>query len=146
MAHFAKLDTDNKVTNVIVIDNEDIKDHTGTEVESIGVSVCHKLFGENTTWKQTSYNHGFRGNFAGLGMTYAENIRTIGVASTDVFLGINTNPSWTIGINTATWYPPSNPGDPPVLSDSDYAAGKRYRWDENNYNSDPSTAWVLITP
>ncbi len=146
MAHFAKLDANNVVEQVIVVSNDDIKDNSGTEVESIGVAFCQKLLGASTNWKQTSYNHKFRGNYAGIGMTYAENVRTLGVASTDVFLHTQPYPSWTIGINTARWFPPDNPGAAPALSDSDKAAGKYYVWDETDYNADPSTAWNLITP
>ena len=146
MAHFAKLDANNVVEQVIVVSNDDIKDNTGTEVESIGVAFCQKILGANTNWKQTSYNANMRGNYAGIGMTYAENIRTLGVASTDVFLNTQPYPSWTIGINTARWFPPDNPGAAPALSDSDKAAGKYYVWDETDYNADPSTAWNLITP
>ena len=91
MAHFAKLDANNVVEQVIVVSNDDIKDNSGTEVESIGVAFCQKLLGASTNWKQTSYNNNFRGNYAGIGMTYAENIATLGVGSTDIFIGINTN-------------------------------------------------------
>jgi hypothetical protein len=43
MAHFCQLDENNVVTQVIVVSNDDIKDNTGTEVESIGVAFCQKL-------------------------------------------------------------------------------------------------------
>ena len=62
MAHFAQLDNNNLVTNVIVINNDDIKDINSAEVESIGVALCQKLFGASTNWKQTSYNNKIRGN------------------------------------------------------------------------------------
>ena len=146
MAHFAKLDANNVVEQVIVVSNDDIKDNTGTEVESIGVAFCQKLLGASTNWKQTSYNNNFRGNYAGIGMTYAENVATLGVASTDIFIGVNTHPSWTIGVNTAAWYPPANPGDAPALTNAQQTAGKYYVWNETDYNADPSTAWNLITP
>ena len=146
MAHFAKLDANNVVEQVIVVSNDDIKDNSGTEVESIGVAFCQKLLGASTNWKQTSYNASFRGNYAGIGMTYAENIATLGVASTDIFIGVNTHPSWNVGVNTAGWYPPANPGDAPALTNSQRTAGKYYVWNETDYNADPSTAWNLITP
>ena len=146
MAHFAKLDVNNVVEQVIVVSNDDIKDNSGTELESIGISFCQKLFGGSTTWKQTSYNGNMRGNYAGIGYTYMTNVATLGVGSTDVFIPHQPFPSWSVGVNTAQWYPPSNPGEAPALSASDMAAGKYYRWDENNYNTNPSTAWVLVTP
>ena len=146
MAHFAKLDSNNRVTQIIVVSNDDIKDVNGNEVESIGIAVCQKLLGADTTWKQTSYNDNMRGNYAGIGMTYMSGVRTLGVASTDVFISQQPHASWTVGVNTAQWYPPSNPGNAPELSDSDKSAGKYYVWNETNYNADPATAWVLTTP
>ena len=39
MAHFAQLDSNNVVTQVIVVGNDDTSDNNGTEVESIGVQL-----------------------------------------------------------------------------------------------------------
>ena len=146
MAHFAKLDSNNVVEQVIVVANEDTADVSGVETESIGVAFCQKLLGSDTNWKQTSYNSTFRGNYAGIGMTYVTNVATLGVGSTDVFIGVQPHASWAIGVNTAQWYPPANPGEAPALSDSDRDAGKYYVWNESNYQADPATAWVLTTP
>ena len=143
MAHFAKLDSNNIVEQVIVVNNDDIQDNTGTEIESIGVAFCQKLLGASTNWKQTSYNSNVRGNYAGIGHTYMTGVRTLGVASTDIFIDPQPYASWTVGINTAQWYPPDNPGEAPTLTDSEKSAGKFYRWNESNYQSNPSTAWVL---
>ncbi len=147
MAHFAKLDANNIVTQVIVVSNDDTIDYsTGAESEAVGIGFCQKLLGTGTTWKQASYNGNFRGNYAGVGMTYMSNVRTLGVASTDIFIEQQPHASWTIGINTAQWYPPSPPGDHPALTMDDSIAGKYYTWNESNYQSNPSTAWVLTTP
>lgn len=70
MAHFAKLDENNKVLEVIVISNNDMLDENGNESEEKGIEFCRMLHGPNTTWKQTSYNGSFRGILAGIGMTY----------------------------------------------------------------------------
>ena len=146
MAHFAKLDANNIVTQVIVVSNDDTADSSGIETESIGVAFCQKLVGADTNWKQTSYNGNIRGNYAGIGMTYMTNLATLGVGSTDIFIITQPYASWTVGVGTATWYPPANPGDAPTLSESDKTAGKYYEWNESNYNSNPATAWVLTTP
>jgi hypothetical protein len=145
MAHFAKLDANGIVEQVIVIANSDTTDNSGAETEAIGVGFCQKLMGADTVWKQTSYNYNMRGNYAGIGMTYMSGVRTLGVASTDVFIEQQPYASWTIGVSTAHWYPPTNPGDAPTLSESDRNAGKYYEWSESNYQSDPATAWVLKT-
>lgn len=61
MAHFAEIDSDNKVLRVLVVDNE--QEHRGQEflAEELGLG---------GTWIQTSYNNNFRGKFAGIGYTY----------------------------------------------------------------------------
>ena len=147
MAHFAKLDSNNVVEQVIVVNNYEIKDLNGDEIESIGVAFCQKLLGADTNWKQTSYNNNIRGNYAGIGYTYMENVATLGVASTDIFIQQQPYPSWSIGVDTAKWYSPL--GLPPDLTDSEKAAGKWYIWDEDAYNADtgnPKTVgWVLVS-
>ena len=144
MAHFAELDSNNTVLRVIKINNEDIKDpSTGNEVESFGVVVCQQICGEGGTWKQTSYNHNFRGNYAGLGHTYMSGVRTLGVASTDIFIEPQPYASWTIGIETARWYPPLPPGENPGLTTAQVNAGYYYEWNETKYNANPTTAWDL---
>jgi hypothetical protein len=67
MAHFAKIE-DGIVRQVIVINNEVLKDENGIEQESIGAQFCADTFGGE--WKQTSYNGNFRGRYAGSGMIY----------------------------------------------------------------------------
>ena len=67
MAHFAKIE-DGIVREVIVVNNEVLKDENGIEQESIGAQFCVDTFGG--TWVQTSYNNNFRGTYAGVGMTY----------------------------------------------------------------------------
>lgn len=74
MAHFAKLDENNKVIEVIVVSNNNILDENGNENEEIGIQFCRKIQGEDTNWKQTSYNGRIRGRYAGIGMFYDETI------------------------------------------------------------------------
>ena len=70
MAHFAQIDSDNIVRQVIVVNNEVLENKEFPESEPIGVAFCKSLFGEDTQWVQTSYNGKFRGQYAGAGMTY----------------------------------------------------------------------------
>lgn len=81
MAHFAKLDENNNVLEVIVVSNHDILDENGNESEQKGIEFCRMLHGPNTIWKQTSYSGSFRGILAGIGMVYDE--------VNDVFVDIN---------------------------------------------------------
>ena len=68
MAHFAEIGLNNVVERVIVVNNNELLDENGNEVEQKGIDFCKSLFGG--TWVQTSYNGNFRGCFAGKGYTY----------------------------------------------------------------------------
>ena len=70
MAHFAQLDTDNKVLQVIVISNDVTHNENGVEEEELGIAFCKSLFGEDTKWVQTSYNKNFRKIYAMIGDLY----------------------------------------------------------------------------
>ena len=123
MAHFAKINDSNIVTEVIVVSNG-----TATS-ESAGVTFINTLYGTSDTWKQTSYNtHGnvhslggtaFRGNYAGIGYTYD--------ASNDAFIAPKPYNSWVLNGSTYIW-------EPPVA----------YPNNENIYNwNEGTTSWDL---
>jgi hypothetical protein len=67
MAHFAKLDDDNKVIQVHVVSNDALDSEN--EEES-GVEFLVNWSGGHTNWKQTSYSGRVRFNFAGIGYLY----------------------------------------------------------------------------
>ena len=79
-------------------------------------------------------------------MTYMSNVATLGVGSTDIFIRQQPHASWVVGVGTAQWYPPANPGEAPALTTAEANADKYYVWNESNYQSNPSTAWVLTDP
>ncbi len=66
MAHFAQLDENNVVTQVIVVANDELL-LDGVENETKGIMFCKSLLGDDTRWVQTSYNANFGGKFAGIG-------------------------------------------------------------------------------
>ena len=68
MAHFAKINENNIVEQVIVVANEVLLDDDGIEQEAIGAQFCADTFGGN--WIQTSYNNNFRKGFAFVGVAY----------------------------------------------------------------------------
>lgn len=70
MAHFAQLDANNVVINVIVVNNAVVEDLPYPESEPLGVAFCQSLYGANTLWKQTSYNGKFRNFYAGIDDIY----------------------------------------------------------------------------
>ena len=115
MAHFAQLDENNIVTQVLVIE-QDVID-TG-------------LFGDPTSFVQTSYNtHGgvhtqggtpLRKNYAGIGYTY-DSVR-------DAFIPPKPYNSWVLDEDTCLWNSPT-----PMPTDD-----KRYLWDED------TTSWVEL--
>jgi hypothetical protein len=88
MAHFAQLDDNNTVLQVIVISNRDLLDDEGNEVEALGVAVCERVAGAGR-WVQTSYNGNFRKRFSHIGFIYDDDA--------DVFYDpVAPFPSWTL--------------------------------------------------
>jgi len=149
MAHFAKLDANNIVEQVIVVNNDDIKDGNGDESEAVGITFCKNLFGADTNWKQTSYNAhgmGFRGRYAGIGFTYMTNVATMGVGSTDIFIEqASVKPaSWGIGKTDAHWIAPL---PKPELTSDHEAACVHWEWYEEAHQADSATpktvGWAL---
>ena len=136
MAHFAQLDENGVVTNVIVVSNDDTSDADGNEVESIGVAFCRSVIGgTDANWKQTSYNGNIRTRYAGIGFSYNESL--------DAFIKPQPYASWTLNSTSKDWDAPITE---PTLTSEEEAAGKYYNWDEDAYQADNSTGWVLVTP
>jgi len=119
MAHFAKLDENNVVVEVIVVNNNELL-QDGVESEAKGIEFLVDWSGGYTNWKQTSYNGNFRKHYAGVGYTYD--------ATRDAFIPPPPFPSWTLNESTCLW-------DAPIPMPTD---GQRYYWDE------PTTSWVVI--
>ena len=118
MAHFAELDENNIVLQVIV----------GVDEPHDGEAIYAQTTG--TVWKKTSYNTfagehrlggtPFRKNYAGIGYTYDPD--------RDAFIAPQPYPSWTLDEQTCQW-------NPPIQYPSD---DKRYEWDEQ------TTSWKEI--
>jgi hypothetical protein len=118
MAHFAKLDENNNVLAVHVVNN-DVVTVNGNESEQAGIDFLTELHG-HTLWKQTSYNNTFRKHFAGIGFTYD--------VSRDAFIPPKPFASWTLNETTCYW-------EAPTAMPTD---GKKYGWDE------PTLSWVEV--
>ena len=118
MAHFAKINESNIVTQVVVVNDSDGNNDTN------GQNFLNNLFKTTHTWKKTSYNtYGnthrlggtpYRKNFASVGFTYD--------SSRDAFIEPKPYNSWTLNETTCLW-------ESPVAYPSD---GKSYDWDEDN--------------
>lgn len=107
MAHFAQLDENDIVTQVIVI--PDSQEHRGQEY-------CANDLGLGGTWVQTSYNHKIRKNFAGIGFKFDR--------KRDAFIPQQPHPSWLLNEETCVWEAPK-----PYPDDS-----KIFYWNEKTLN------------
>lgn len=114
MAHFAKLDENNIVTQVIVVHNNELIDDLGNESELKGIEFCRNIFGGR--WIQTSYNNKIRKNFASVGYRYDESL--------DAFIPPKPFDSWILNTSSYVW-------DPPVPHPND---GNLYYWDDVSLN------------
>ena len=124
MAHFAKLDSNNIVTEVVVVHND-----VATS-ESAGVAFLNSMYKTNDTWKQTSYNTvagkhkldgtPFRKNYAAIGYTYD--------STKDAFIPPKPYDSWTLDEDTCQWEAPvEKPGGDNI-----------YEWNED------TKSWDLV--
>ena len=119
MASFAKIGLNNKVIEVLSVNNEVLKDSNGVEQESIGIDFLTKLTGY-PLWKQTSYNGNFRKNYASIGATYDE--------TRDAFIPAKGFDSWTFNEDTCRY-------DPPVPKPADTETSAFF-WNEETRNWD----------
>jgi len=119
MAHFAKLDENNVVLEVAVINNIEMLAVDGSESEMMGVAFLIRWSNGYSNWKQTSYNGKIRKNYAGIGYTYD--------SARDAFIPPQPFPSWVLNEETCQW-------GAPVAMPTD---GQRYYWDE------ATTSWVV---
>ena len=115
MAHFAQLDQNNIVTQVIVVHDNELLDN-GVESESKGIDFCKSLYGADTVWKQTSYDGTFRRNFAGIGFLYNQ--------MRDAFIPPRPYATWVLSNSTYQW-------EAPVPCPND---DRLYAWDEYTNN------------
>ena len=116
MAHFTKINLDNIVEQVIVVNNSVMLDENGVENESKGIEFLNSIFG-SAQWVQTSYNHNFRKQFAGIGYTFDK--------TNNVFISLKPFESWTLNENFDWVSPLPYPTN-----------GNFYNWNEENQTWD----------
>ena len=110
MAHFAQLDDQNIVLQVIVIHNNECLNDAGIETEAKGIEFCNSLIPGN--WVQTSYNATIRKNYAAIGFTYDK--------ERDAFIAPKPFNSWILNEENCQWKAPV-----PYPNDQ-----KSYAWNE----------------
>ena len=122
MAHFAEIDSNNKVIRVLTLDDQ---------YQNDGQNYLSNVLGLGGTWIQTSYNtlggQNLNGgtplnmNYAGVGFTWDSN--------KPGFYAPQPFPSWVLNQNTYLW-------EAPIVYPND---GQKYNWDES------SKSWVGVS-
>ena len=134
MAHFAELesktdptgftsDTHLVVKRVVVVGNDCVPSDEHVD----GETWCINFF-KGGTWKQTSYNHNFRKQYAGIDYVYN--------ASKNKFLTVQPFASWALD-DSDDWQAPIT--YPSVIEGSDFIYD--IKWNETKYNADNDTGW-----
>jgi hypothetical protein len=137
MAHFAEIDSNNKVLRVVVACNQDIANNGGEQSEQAAEhfkKIC-KLSSNGIKWVQTSYNNNFRKQYAGIGFTFD--------SAKNKFISPQPFASWSLDAND-DWQAPV--AYPTVTT---YGDNARYfiSWDEESnefYWTPSSSSWVNI--
>ena len=122
MAHYAFLDSNNIVTEVIVGKHEgedgiDWEQHYG----DFRGQICKRTSYNTISGVHTNGGTAYRKNYAGIGYTYD--------ATRDAFIAPKPYASWLLDEATCSWNAPT----PRPIDD------KQYYWDE------PTTSWVEVT-
>ena len=143
MAHFAKLGINSKVLAVHVVSDNDCLNASGVEDEEVGRQFMERIHNW-PLWKKTSYNTSggqhknggtpFRGNYAGIGMTYDED--------NDIFISKKPYASWVLDVPSASWKSPI--GDAPELTQEqkDQNTANTHRW---SYTwNEAGQSWDLV--
>ena len=119
MANFAKIGLNNKVTEVLSLNDNELLDANNVSSENLGIIFLTNLTGRSI-WKQT-FTDGTRKNNAGIGYTYDED--------KDAFIAPKPYNSWTLNETTCQWEAPTS-----------------YPDDNNSYNWNETTqTWDIIT-
>jgi len=142
MAHFAELDNSNIVKRVVVVGN-DVETAAGplgaNDMHVDGETWCINFF-KGGNWKQTSYNHNFRKQYAGKGYTFD--------SAKNKFISPQPYDSWALDGNDDWQAPVTYPTDTTDKMISWDEAGQKWTATDdsdpvNNFNWDASAlAWV----
>jgi hypothetical protein len=133
MAHFAKIDENNIVENVIVVSDKDCGNLEFPESEPIGQAFIASC-GIEGNYKQTSYNTSgnqhefgktpFRANYAIIGGIYDPEY--------DVFYSQPISKYATLDLDTFQWTLPNNPSTQPL------EPNQRWIWNEE------TASWTIL--
>ena len=157
MAHFAKLDENNVVLEVIVVNNNELM-MDNVESEEKGIKFLTETFGP-ANWKKTSCNthdgvyynpedategdqsKAFRVNFGRVGYSY-NTMHDAFISPPPIDYTGNTADSWLPNTISGTFVRevPYPPGPHPTPSNSN----SFYYWEESKYKQDPNTGWTLF--
>jgi hypothetical protein len=126
MAHFAEIDSNNKVIRVLVACNQDIANNGGEQSEQAAKAfeIVVPLSENGIKWVQTSYNNNFRKQFAGKDYTY-DSVK-------NVFIKPKPFASWSLDSNN-DWQAPISYPVTYILSTS---YPDSYLWNEQNQTWD----------
>lgn len=122
MAHFAHLDENNKVLNVLYVDNQHILDENGNESEQLGIAQCREgLNDPNARLVRTSYSGSIRGRYASIDSYYLEDA--------DVFTSQPPYKSWILNRQTYDW-------EAPVPAPTNLGERQYLEWNEGTLSWD----------
>jgi hypothetical protein len=117
MASFAKIGLNNKVMQVVCVNDQVLLDANNLSDENLGIEFLEQLTGWSI-WKQSFPDKTKRKNHAGIGYTYDED--------RDAFIPKKPFASWILNETTCLW-------ESPVAYPND---GQSYKWNEQNQTWD----------
>ncbi len=148
MGHYAKIDSNNIVTQVIVADasyinsQPDSSSYIKTSYNThMGKHYQPDSTGDTSLQTESSdQSKSLRFRFAGVGMYY-DSTNDVFHEQRPIDKDGDTCNSWTMNTSTWTWEAPITM---PTLTDSQFANQKIWVWDESVYQADNTQGWVLV--
>jgi hypothetical protein len=137
MAHFAELDTNNRVVRINVgpdhMDENEITTRTGITTKQCSYNTKAGVHYDPITGEPSAdQSKAFRLNYPGIGWIYDETINGFRPE-------VAPFPSWTLNTTTGLY-------DPPIAKPVNEPDGFLKQWDEELYQSDNTQGWVDWTP
>lgn len=135
MAHFAKVNIQMLVTQVIVAEQDYIDTLADKDfwIQTSYNTSGGKHYDPETGDESADQTKALRKNFAGIGYKYD--------VDRDAFIPPRPFASWSLDEDTCWW---NSPVEMPTLTEEEQAAGQYYMWDEDTYQADNTQGWILV--
>lgn len=146
MGHYAKIDSNNIVIQVIVANADyintlpDKDSYIKTSYNTMGGVHYEPSSGQNFSTPSSDQSKSLRKNYAVIGGTY-DSTRDAFIPPRPVDLDGDVCNSWVLDESTCQWNAPIS--EPLYTAEMEAAGNQHWRWDESLHQTDNTAGWVV---